>query len=379
MKPSDVIGSKVPGWDLVLSHEGINNRMSKILSVATAGLYADQLEDIDHHRFPRVDYIELQRLLDTETLNYSAYNKEGFGEIFRYLETQLRSDMYLATLGWLKSRNHPVVFTWSERAGIPFAIYKRYLRSEHRFVTMFQCWSERQEFVIKNLGLLGAMDNIIVHCASMKQKMLELGATEAQVKLIQYSVDQSFFSPQPGLEPVENRIMSIGEPRSRDYGSLFQAIQGLPVNLEIAAYGHWYAREKSSSLKINIPQNVSLKGHLSQVELRQLYASAQFVVLPIHDLVYSAGATVSLEAAGMARAVIAFRSRGIVDYIIHGETGILVEPGDITALRDAIQFLLANPAEAKRLGQNARQRIVEKLNLENYVNNIANLLVQNDL
>ncbi|MEO8354718.1 MAG: hypothetical protein ABI621_02275, partial [Chloroflexota bacterium] len=147
MKPSDVIGGKISVRDVVLSHEGINNRMSKILSVATAGLYADQLEDIDHNQFPRVDYIELQRLLDTETLNYSAYNKERFGEIFRYLETQLRSDMYLATLGWLKSRNHPVVFTWSERAGIPFAIYKRYLRSEHRFVTMFQCWSERQEFV----------------------------------------------------------------------------------------------------------------------------------------------------------------------------------------------------------------------------------------
>ena len=99
MKPSDVIGSKVSGWDLVFSREGINNRMSKILSVATAGLYADQLKDIDHHRFPRVDYLELQHLLDTETLNYSAYNQERFGEIFRYLETQLRSDMYVATLG----------------------------------------------------------------------------------------------------------------------------------------------------------------------------------------------------------------------------------------------------------------------------------------
>lgn len=351
--------------------------MSKILSVATAALHAGQLEDIDHHRFPRVDYIELQRLLNTETLNYAAYNKEHIGEIFRYLETQLRSDMYLATLGWLKSRKHPVVFTWSERAGIPFAIYKRYLRSEHRFVTMFQCWSERQEFVIKNLGLLSTMDNIIVHCASMKQKMLDLGATQAQVRLIPYSVDQSFFSPQPGLKPVDNVIMSVGEPRSRDYASLFQAIHGIPVNLKIAAYGHWYAREKNTSLATQIPQNVSLMGHLSQLDLRNLYASSQFVVLPIRDLIYSAGATVSLEAAGMARAVVAFRSRGIVDYILHGETGILVEPGDTTGLRDAIQYLLANPAEARRLGQNARQRIMEKLNLENYVNNIAHLLKQN--
>ena len=77
----------------------------------------------------------------------------------------------------------------------------------------------------------------------------------------------------------------------------------------------------------------------------------------------------------MGRAVIAFRSRAIVDYIIDGETGILVDPGDVSALREAIQFLLANPKEAERLGQNARQRILEQFNLESYVNKIASLLI----
>jgi hypothetical protein len=39
--------------------------------------------------------------------------------------------------------------------------------------------------------------------------------------------------------------------------------------------------------------------------------------------------------------------------------------------------LLANPKEAKRLGDNARQRILEELNLETYVKNIAEALTQN--
>jgi hypothetical protein len=46
--------------------------MTNILSVATAGVYAEQLADVNHVRFPRVDYIELQRLLNVETLDYSA-------------------------------------------------------------------------------------------------------------------------------------------------------------------------------------------------------------------------------------------------------------------------------------------------------------------
>jgi glycosyltransferase involved in cell wall biosynthesis len=44
-------------------------------------------------------------------------------------------------------------------------------------------------------------------------------------------------------------------------------------------------------------------------------------------------------------------------------------------MREAIQYLLANPKEAKRLGENARQRILDELNLENYVENIIDVLV----
>jgi glycosyltransferase involved in cell wall biosynthesis len=114
------------------------------------------------------------------------------------------------------------------------------------------------------------------------------------------------------------------------------------------------------------------------VELRELYARSQFVVIPVRDLIYSAGATASLEAASMARAVVAYHSRGIADYIQDGVTGILVEPGNVSAMRDAIQYLLANPGEARQLGENARQRIVEELNLESYVRNIAALLMGNE-
>jgi len=351
--------------------------MTRILSVATAGLRADQLADKDHLRFPRVDYIELQRLLNTSIMDYSAYDQNYAGHFFRRLETHLRSDFYLATLSWWNSRDYSTVFTWSERAGIPLAGYKRFTRLNKRFVTMFQCWSKRQEIAITKLGLFSAMDDIIVHCASMKDNLIRLGAPAEKINLIHYSIDQSFYSPLHGIKPQNNLIMSLGEPRSRDYAALFQAVEGLPVNLKVAASGHWYAREKTNHLKSPAVENITIIKNLPQWELKKLYASAQFVVLPIQDLVYSAGATVALEAGSMARAVIAFRSRGIVDYIIDGETGILVDPGDVIALREAIQFLLANPKEAMRLGQNARQRVVEELNLESYVRNIAKLLMNN--
>ena len=358
-----------------MSQLHLNPREDTVLSVATAGLHADQLQDVDHVRYPRVDYIELQSLLNVETIDYSAYNQDYAGRLFRRLETQLRSDIYIAMTGWWRGRHVPLVFTWSERAGIPLALYKRFIPFKNRFVTMFQCWSERQHLAVTKLDLFSAMDQIIVHCTSMRENFVRLGAPQEKVKLIHYSIDQQFFSPPSNAQQSENMIMSIGEPRSRNYPALFQAVDGLPVKLTVAGFGHWYAREKNGSVQVTLPANVSMTRQLAQLELRQLYASARFVVLPIRDLIYSAGATASLEAGSMARAVVAFRSRGITDYIIDGETGILVEPGDAAAMRDAIQYLVAKPQEAKRMGENARQRIVETFNLETYVSNIADVLM----
>jgi glycosyltransferase involved in cell wall biosynthesis len=349
--------------------------MEKILSVATAGLKKGQLADVNHVRFPRVDYIELQKSIHTKTLDYSTYNSPYTGKLFRYIDTQVRSDLYLATVSWIKSHQYQTVFAWSERAGSPIAVYKRFLSSRFRFVTMFQCWSSRQELAISTLGLFNAMDTIVVHCSSMKRHLESLGAPAEKVKTIHYSIDQCFFSPIPGQEPEKDLIMSIGEARSRDYAAMFQAVKDIPVTVRLPAFGHWYAREKNHSITGTVPGNVTLIPHLSQTALRDLYARSMFVVLPIRNLVYSAGATAALEAGCMSRAVVAFRSEGISDYIVDGETGLLVEPGNISALKEAIEYLLANPSEAKRLGQNARQRIVEELNFESYVNNIADLLV----
>jgi glycosyltransferase involved in cell wall biosynthesis len=146
--------------------------------------------------------------------------------------------------------------------------------------------------------------------------------------------------------------------------------------MEVAGYGQWYAREKNDVLKGRVPSNATISRRLTHLELRDLYARSAFVVLPVRDLVYSAGSTGALEAGCMARAVIAFRSQGIVDYIVDGETGILIEPGDIAGLNAAIQHLLASPVEARRMGENARQRILEQFRLESYVEKISNVLLQ---
>jgi len=349
--------------------------MVNTLVLATAGLKPDQLADTEHIRYSRVDYLELQRLIDADVLNYTAYDRTKLGRLYRYLETQIRSDLYLALRSVLIKSSYKTIFAMSERVGIPLAgIYKAF-HGDNRFVAMFQCWSQRQEQTITRLKLLPSIDTILVHCNSMKQHLVKLGAPAERVHVIPYSRDHRFFSPlSTKVEQQSNFIMSLGETRSRDYGTLFQAVDGLPVELLVAASGAWDAREKNMKIPGAVPQNTTLVKHIPLVELRELYARTQFVVVPVHETVYSAGATVVLEAMSMGRAVIATRSPGLLDYIIDGESGILVEPGDIKSWREAIQYLLSHPKEAHRMGQNGRQRVEQELNLDVYVERLANIL-----
>jgi glycosyltransferase involved in cell wall biosynthesis len=67
---------------------------------------------------------------------------------------------------------------------------------------------------------------------------------------------------------------------------------------------------------------------------------------------------VPLEAAASAVPVVAYRATGTVDAVADGETGLLVEPGNVRGLANAIGALLADRALAEKLSAKARQRAV---------------------
>jgi glycosyltransferase involved in cell wall biosynthesis len=349
--------------------------MADILTIATAGLKPGQLQDVSHEIYPRVDYLELRTALPVDIVNYDRYYNSRFGNFLRVLETLVRSDLYLSLLSLSQKRHYRLLFAMSERAGIPVAALNDLLPDRKLMVSMFQSWSYRQEYAVTRLKLFKAIDSVLVHCQSLRLHMLTLGADPERVHVVPYGIDHRFFRPLPDVKPKPGFILSLGEVRSRDYQTLFRAVDGLPVELRVLAAGMWFAREKNRRLPSGVPNNTAVANSVSHRELRDLYAQSEFVVLPVYDLVYSAGATAALEAMSMGRPVICSRSRGIQEYVIDGETGLMVKPGDPKELREAITFLLSHPKERLRMGQNARQFVEEKYNLVNYLAAIkANLL-----
>jgi glycosyltransferase involved in cell wall biosynthesis len=80
---------------------------------------------------------------------------------------------------------------------------------------------------------------------------------------------------------------------------------------------------------------------------------------------YSEGLSIALlEAMAAGRPIVATAVGGTPEAIEHGRSGLLVGPGDAPALAGAIERLLDDPALARRLGENARQRVDERFTIE---------------
>jgi len=111
--------------------------------------------------------------------------------------------------------------------------------------------------------------------------------------------------------------------------------------------------------ELGIADRVRFVGHRDDVA--SLYRCADIVLAPSRREALS---LTLLEAAAFGVPVIASKVGGIGEAVIDGETGLLIPSGDVVALADALQRLLADRALQRRLGQAANRRYRRHFTLE---------------
>jgi glycosyltransferase involved in cell wall biosynthesis len=99
-------------------------------------------------------------------------------------------------------------------------------------------------------------------------------------------------------------------------------------------------------------------GFVSHDKLGPLYDRAAVVAVPSHREGFG---VVCAEAMAHGRPVVAGAVGGLLDLVVHEETGLLVPPRDVEALRAALHRLLDDDELRARLGANARKRAEENL------------------
>jgi len=100
-------------------------------------------------------------------------------------------------------------------------------------------------------------------------------------------------------------------------------------------------------------------GRVSLTELRKLYARSRFVVVPLLPSDTDNGVTCILQAMAMGKPVICSRTRGQVDVIEEGVTGLYVPVGDAAALLDPRGGLEAVHAGHDDVEQDDRELVRE--------------------
>lgn len=183
--------------------------------------------------------------------------------------------------------------------------------------------------------------------------------TEVPVDYLPFGVDERFWQPDGAGD--DGYVLSIGNDESRDYDTLIAAWRPEYPRLRIVTR----LPVPTTTANIEIIPGDWRTQILSDEEIRRLYQRARFVVLPIRETIQPSGQSACLQAMACGKAVVFSDIQGLWDrqLMVDGKTLLLARPGDPEDLRRGIDKLLTSPALATRLGQNARQVIVEHLNV----------------
>jgi glycosyltransferase involved in cell wall biosynthesis len=134
---------------------------------------------------------------------------------------------------------------------------------------------------------------------------------------------------------------------------LIEAVNRLPENgarLEIYGGQESFPEYVAELHRLALHPGITFHGSLSRRELWP--ALAQLDVLVVPSLWHETSSLVVQEAFACRVPVVASSAGALPEKIHHGHDGLLVPPGDISALRDALSELMVEPARLAAMRQN---------------------------
>jgi colanic acid/amylovoran biosynthesis glycosyltransferase len=180
-------------------------------------------------------------------------------------------------------------------------------------------------------------------------------------------------------DAVEPGILYIGRlVPEKGQAVLLQAVArlvecGHPVSLTLAGEGPERAALERLAEKLGIGSRTSFLGAVGQEEIHALYARASIFCLPS----FAEGVPVVLmEAMAMGLGAVSTRIAGIPELIDDGHTGLLVAPGRVDQLADALQRLVLDPSFRHVLGASSRNKVIREFNAQRSAEQLYRLFAE---
>lgn len=257
-----------------------------------------------------------------------------------------------AWIGWLAAR----------KAGVPFVTTCHGYYKAHPLSTVMG-WGKK---VI-------AISRVIA-----RHMIDDFGVSPERIRLIYRGVDLSQFSYRPisGRKKNETlRIVNVGRlsPIKGQVEFLYsvqRVKQKLGRPLEVLLIGsEGKGKTKYTELirktvkQLDLEDCVQLLG--TRRDIPELITSSDLLVLS--TLVPEAFGRVVIEAGAVGTPVIATRLGGLLDIVDSGKNGILVEPGDVSGMADAMIEILNDPEHAEKMAGALRSKVENEFTLEQMV------------
>lgn len=333
---------------------------------------------VRNDRHPTMDYYALAEFLRGQG---NTVDLVGYGEaksdrhpLVRLAHRIGGSDAALAMIGFVRGGEYDAVFTNGENLAIPLALLWKGKSRRPAHVTIGHRPSTgKKRMFFRNLRVQNQIDTLFVYASTQEAFAgSELGIAPEKIRHIEFHADERFFRPQPQVAEVPGLICAAGL-EWRDYPTLIGAMESLPDRkLEIAASSPW-SKHRNETEQQTLPPNVSARRY-DYNALRELYARAEIVAVPLYENDFQAGITTLLEAMAMGKPVIVTQTTGQVDVVTDGVNGLTVAPGDITGWYDTLERLHRNPELRRRLGENARRWVAENATLGRWTAEISSAL-----
>lgn len=224
---------------------------------------------------------------------------------------------------------------------------------------------------------------VIAVSREMVDQLQRLGAPLAKVHYNPCGADTDLFQQtDPGAAPPHfvaiGRFVDMKAPQLTLL-AFRQVLEHVPdAELTMVGDGPLWECCLRLAKALGIAHSVHLPGVLPHSEVAETLSGArafvQHSVRTFQDEVEGTPVAV-LEAGAMGIPVVATRHAGIRDVVIDGETGALVDEGDVAGMAAAMVRLATDPDLARRWGCAGRQRIVSEFSMERSIGHLWEILV----